>query len=164
LTSLAGMVYPLFLVKYQAAHLDGLPVRCILRARRIQERSMRRQPRLALIRVKTLDESDLIRRLSPQVVPLVRRVVTHAQRSALPIRVDVPCRDEVLFRFESAPVCDCEGMVRNGVPDGTPNVDDAHAALEQAIGIFWGVLAYPSQTRGIRLIDVHSLLEKRMDQ
>ena len=129
MTLVGGAVYPL-LVKYQAAHLDGLPVRCILRARRIQERSMRRQPGLALIRVKTLDQRDLIWGLSSQVVPPMRRVIAHAERGALPIPVDMPRRDEVVLRVERAPVCDGEWMMRNGVPDGTPHVDDAHTALE----------------------------------
>jgi hypothetical protein len=161
MTPSAGTVYPLFLVKYQAAHLDGLPVRRVLRACRIQECCMRRQPRLPLIRVKTLDQSDLIRRLFPQVVPCVQRVVTYAERGALPIPVEVPRRDEVLLWLESAPVGNRKGMVCNGVPDGPPHVDDAHAALEQAISIFGSVMAYPGQGRGIRLIDVHARLGER---
>jgi hypothetical protein len=51
---------------------DGLPVRRIRWARRIQGRSIRRQAALALIQVKALDQGDFIWSLSSQVVPSMR--------------------------------------------------------------------------------------------
>jgi hypothetical protein len=51
------------------------------------------------------------------------------------------------------------GMVREGVPDGTPDVDDPHATFEQTIGVFGSVLTYAGQGSGIRLIDVHACLD-----
>jgi hypothetical protein len=51
------------------------------------------------------------------------------------------------------------GMVREGVPDGTPDVGDAHTTFEQTIGVFGSVLMYAGQGSGIRLIDVHARLD-----
>jgi len=79
---------------------------------------MRRQSGLVLMRVKTLDERDLIWRLPSQVVPPVRRVVANAERGALPIRVDIQRRDEVPLWIERATVCDSEWAVRSGFPIG----------------------------------------------
>lgn len=119
---------------------------------------MRRQSRLALIRVETLDQRDFIWRLSAEVVPPVRRVVAHAERGPLPIGVDVPRRDEVLLRVERAPVCDGERVVRDGVRDGAPHVNDAHTTLEEAICLCGYMVSHPSNTCGIRLVNVHARL------
>ena len=90
---------------------------------------MRRQPRLAFIRVETLDQSNLIWRLPTKVVPLVRGVVANAKRGPLSVSVDMPDRKEVLLGIERAPICDGEWVVRDGVPNRAPHVDDAHTAL-----------------------------------
>ena len=104
---------------------------------------MRRQPRLAFVRVETLDQSNLIWRLPTKVVPLVRGVVANAERGPLSVRVDMPGRDEVFLRIERAPICNGEWVVCDGVTDGAPHVDDAHTSLEQAIGILGGVMPDP---------------------
>jgi len=137
-----------------------LPVWRIPWARGIKERSMRCQPRLAFVRVETLDQRNFLRRLSAQVVPTVRRVVTHAERGPLPVRIDVPCRNKVLLWFERAPIRDGERVVRDGVHDGTPHVDDPHSALEQAICVCGCMLPHPCKTCGVRLVDVHPCLEE----
>lgn len=154
--------YPLFFIKCQAANLDGVPVWRVLGARRIQERSMRRQPRLALVRVETLDQRHLVWRLTTEVVPLVRRIIAHAERGTLPVRVYVPGRHKVLLRVERAPVRDGERVVRDGVPYGAPHIDDPHTALEQAIRVSGRVLPHPCKSCGIRLVDVHARLEDKV--
>jgi hypothetical protein len=55
-------------------------------------------------------------------------------------------------------------MVRDGVPNEAPDVDDPHAALEQTIGVFRNSAAHPSQGRGMRLIDVHAHLDGSSNQ
>ena len=125
---------------------------------------MRCQPRLALVRVETLDQRNFLWRLPAQVVPTVRRVVAHAERGSLPVRIDVPCRNEVLLWFERAPIRDGERVVRDGISDGTPHVDDPHSAFEQAICVCGCVLPHPCKARGVRLVNVHPCLEEDIDE
>jgi hypothetical protein len=55
-------------------------------------------------------------------------------------------------------------MVLDGVPDGAPDIDDPHAALEQTIGVFRNSAAHPSQGRGMRLVDVDPHLDGSSNQ
>jgi hypothetical protein len=137
-----------------------LPVWRIPWARGINERSMRCQPRLALVRVETLYQRNFLWRLSAQVVPAVRRVVAHAERGTLPVRRDVPCRDKVLLWFERAPIRDGERVVRDRISDGTPHVDDSHSALKQAICVRGYMLPHACKACFVRLVDVHPCLEE----
>jgi len=119
---------------------------------------MRRQPRLALIRVETFDKCNLVWCLSTQVVPLVGSVVAHAERGALPVRIDVARWDEVSLWIERAPVCDSERVVCDGVRDGTPHIDDPHTAFEQAICVCGDVEPHPGKSCLRCLVNVHAQL------
>jgi hypothetical protein len=154
----------LLLIKHQAADLNELPCWGVFRTRGVQGCRMRRQTRLAFIRVETLDQSNLIWCLSPKVVPLVRGVIANTENGPLSVPIYVPGRDKVFLRIERTPICQGEWVVRNGVPDRAPHVDDARTALEKAIRVFGGVLPYPGDSRSIGLVDVHACLESAISR
>ena len=80
------------------------------------------------------------------------------RRTSDAVGVDVAHRDEVVLRVEVAPVGHRERLVRDGVVDRTPHVDEAHAALEQALGVFSEVVVHPLHGRVERLVYVDPLL------
>ena len=43
--------------------------------------------------------------------------------------IDVPDRDKIMVRVKGTPICDSQRLVGDGVVDGSPDVDDAHAPL-----------------------------------
>lgn len=67
------------------------------------------------------------------------------------------CRHKVTFSVEGAPVADGEWLVCNGVPDGTPHVDDAHTAFEQTLCLFAHVTMHSRDAGFIRLVDMNAL-------
>ncbi len=60
----------------------------------------------------------------------MRRVIADVESGTLSVRVDVPGQDEVVLWVERTPICNGERVVRDGIPDGPPHVDDAPTALE----------------------------------
>ena len=64
---------------------------------------------------------------------------------------------EVLL-VEVAPVGHRERLVRDGVVDRPPDVDDAHARLEQAVGVLGKVVLDAGDAGIVGLVDVHALL------
>lgn len=89
----------------------------------------------------------------------MRGVVADVERGPLSVHVDMPGRDEVPLRVERTPICDGERVVRDGIPDRAPHVDDAYAALEQAFGVLGSVVTYPGESCSVGLVDVHACLE-----
>jgi hypothetical protein len=138
-----------------------MPVWRVRWTRGIQERGMRCQPCLALVRIETLNQGHLVWCLFTEVIPLVRRVVAHAERAPLSVPIDVPRRHEVFLRIERAPVCDGEWVVCDGVSYGTPHIDNPHTTLEQAICVGGRMLPHSSKSCGIRLVNVYSRLEQK---
>lgn len=122
-------------IEHQAPDFDALSLRSTSRTSLIQERSMRRQPRLVRIRIETFDQRHLIRPLLRQIIPLVTIPVLDAKRRPLVVVVDVTRRDEVFFGVEGMIVGDGEGIMSDGVLNGAPDVDEADAGLEQAVGV-----------------------------
>ena len=120
---------------------------------------MRRQPRLVRLRVITLDQRDLLRSLSTQIVPLelVRGVVVHPVGRARAVGVDELDGDEIP-RVEGAPIGDGEGVVGNGIGDGPPDVDDADARLEEAGGVVGEVVLDAIDGGPVGLVDVDGFL------
>ena len=153
-------IHPLLRIENQAPNLDGLPRRRALGAGRIQERSVRRQPRLVGIRVETLDQRHLVRRLVGQVVPTQLRVVLDGERASDAVWVDETHGDEVVIDVESAPVRNCELLVRDGVANGAPDVDNANAGLEETLRLVLEVVVYALDARIKGLIDMHALLRE----
>lgn len=93
----------------------------------------------------------------------MRGVVPNVERGPLSVPVDVPGSDKVILRIERTPICEGEWVVRNGVPDRAPHINDAHTAFEKAIGVFEGVL-YSCDSRSISLVDVHACLESTISR
>ena len=61
-------------------------------------------------------------------------VVPHAERVTLSVWVDEPNGDKVIFDVEGAPVGHSQRLVNDRVVDGSPDIDDAYAALQESIG------------------------------
>ena len=59
---------------------------------------------------------------------------------------------------ERAPVGDGERLVRDGVRDGPPDVDDADAGLEEAVGLVGKVVLDALDGGFVGLVDVDALL------
>ena len=119
------------------------------------------KPCAIFLGVEALDERDLVRGLVRQVVPLVVRVVLHAEGASLAVRIDVAHGDKVVLRVEVAPVGYRERLVRDRVVDRPPDVDDPHPALEEAFRILGEVVLDALDARVVRLVDVNALLERR---
>ena len=92
------------------------------------------------------------------------RVVLHGVRSALAFGIgeDELDRDEVVRGVECAPVGHREWFVVDGVLNGTPNVDEADASGEKAVGILGEVVVYAPHACAVCLIDVHELLNGKV--
>ena len=115
------------------------------------------ESRPILLRVVTLDERDLVRGLTREVPPLVLGVVAHRVRAAGAVRVDEVHRDEVAL-VEVAPVRDRERLVRDRVVDRPPDVDDAHARLQETVRLL-GKVVFDALNAGlVRLVDVDTFL------
>ena len=140
-------------VKHQSANLNRLPVRRLRRAARIRERAVRRQACPIRLRIVTFDERHLVRSLVGEMPPLVIRVVPDRVRAPRAVRVDEVHRDEVLL-VQVAPVRHSERLVGDGVVNGPPDVDDADAGLEEAVGLVGEVVFDAFDGRLVRLIDV----------
>lgn len=68
-------------IENQAADLNRLPVRSLRRTGRIREGRVRGEPSSVNLGIIALDEGDLVGCLVGKVVPLVVRVVLHAERA-----------------------------------------------------------------------------------
>lgn len=137
---------------------------------------MRRQPSPILFRIVALDERNLIGSLVRQVVPAVVGVVLHAEcayiafllDSAYPtgestlttnaVGVDEAHGDEVVLGVEITPVRHCERLVRDGVPNGAPDVDNAHTSLQETVCVGTKMAVDASNARVEGLINVNAFL------
>ena len=72
--------------------------------------------------------------------------------------VDEADGDEVVLGVERAPVGDSEWLVRDGVPNGAPYVNDTDASLEKAVGVLAEVTMHASDAGVEGLVDVHAFL------
>ncbi len=152
--------HPLLRIEHQAPNLDGLPRRRVLRAGRVQECSVRGQPGPVRFRIETLDQRNLVRRLVGQVVPTQLGVILDGECASDSIRVNEAHRDEVMLDVECSPVRDSERFVRDGMPDGTPNVDNANAGLEKTLCFVFQVMMHALHARLKGLVDMHALLRR----
>ena len=119
---------------------------------------MRSQPSPVNFRIITLDQSDFLRSLVAQVVPLVVRVVLHAEGSTNPVGVDEADGYKVVLGIEVVPVRNGQGFVVDGVSDGTPDVDDTDPAFQEARSFVAEVTVNASNAGVVGLINVDSFL------
>ena len=134
---------------------------CIFRARIIQERGMRSQHCPVRVGIVALDQEYLLGRLIRQEVPLVLGVMLDAVRLSLEMRVNEAVDDEIFVWIHGAPVSDCQRVVRYWILNGTPDVDQAHAGLEETVGLGGEMVLHPSDAGMVRLVDVHAFLQTR---
>lgn len=87
------------------------------------------------------------------------RIVPHAERPADAGGCDELRGDELAGGVDGAPVGYGEGVVCDGVADGTPDVDDADAVFEEVLGVGGEVLADATDAGFVGLVDVDAFLE-----
>lgn len=63
-----------------------------------------------------------------------------------------------MLGVEGAPVGHGERLVRDGVSDGAPHIDDADTSLQEAVGILAQMTMNTRNARIERLVDVDALL------
>ena len=83
------------------------------------------------------------------------RIVLHSIGFAFPIRIDQLGDYQAVIAHA---VCLCNGkrITLNGL-DGSPNIDDLNAVLQQLVGILGEVVRDAGLCGGIRLINVYAL-------
>ena len=83
----------------------------------------------------------------------IRRTLT-----ALAVGVDEANRYEVVLGVQGAPVGHREWLVRDGVTNRAPHVNDAHTTLQEPVGVGAKVTVNTSDARVERLVDVNAFL------
>ena len=107
------------------------------------------------LRVKTLDQQNLPRRLLPQVKPAVFRIRTNGKGLSDTVWINQLHGHEVIVGHGRS-VGHSEGIFTDGF-DGSPDVDDLIAAFEKALG-FGGEVVLDALGAGfVGLIDVNAL-------
>ena len=142
-------------MKNQRSNLDTLP-RTLSLSPLIHERAMRRPPSPPIqLRIKTLNQHDLPRRLLPKIKPAMTQIRTN--RKSLPdtVRVNQLHRQKVIFGHGRS-VRDSERVFADGF-DGTPDVDDLVAAFEEALGVGGEVVLDALGAGFVGLVDVDAL-------
>lgn len=86
------------------------------------------------------------------------RVELDTERLAGAIGVDQAHGDEVVRAVERAPVGHSEGVMVHFVMNGAPDVDEADASGEKAVGVLGEVVVYAPHACTVCLIDMHELL------
>ena len=142
-------------MKNQRSNLDTLP-RTLSLSPLIHERAMRRSPSPPIqLRIKTLNQHNLPRRLLPEIKPAMTQIWTN--RKSLPdtIRINQLHGQKVIFGHGRS-VRDSERIFADGF-DGTPDVDDLVAAFEEALGVGGEVVLDALRTGFVGLVDVDAL-------
>jgi len=127
-----------------------------LRARVVRESGMRSQPGPIHLRIITFDQSDFLRCLIREVIPLVVGIVLHAEDTANSVGVDELHGHQIVLGVKVTPVRDGKGKMGDWVTNGPPDVDDANATFEQTFSIFTEMVVDTSDAGVVRLIDVNA--------
>jgi hypothetical protein len=139
-------------MEYQGSYLDTLPRRRIIPSR-VNKRRVRHPPSPPIrLTIKTLDQEHLLRLQPALIVPSLTLVVPHIKRLASPVRVDERLDHQILFSHGGG-LGDGE-RVAEDLADGTPDVDDLHAALEEALGLVGEVVGDTGECGLVGLVDV----------
>lgn len=122
----------------------------------VTERSMRDPPRTTIkLRVKTLDQRDLVGLLAVEEVPLVVWIWTYGERLALAVRVDQADWNQIRLG-DAVRVGDGERVLED-LLDRPPYVDDLVARLQQPVRFLGQVVWYSRLRRAVALVDVHAV-------
>ena len=78
--------------------------------------------------------------------------------TALAVGVNEADRHEVVLGVQSAPVGYREWLVRDGVTNRAPHVNDAHTTLQEPVGVGAKVTVNTSDARVECLVDVNAFL------
>lgn len=117
----------------QGSDLDTFP-RTLSLSALIHKRAMRHPPSPPIhLRIKTLDQQNLQRRLLPKIEPAMIRIRTDGKSLPDPIRIDQLHGQKVLVGHRRS-VRHAERIFADGF-NGTPDVDDLVAAFEEALGV-----------------------------
>lgn len=145
----------LVFMEHQSSDLDTLPRRGIHRLR-IDKGGMWNPPGTTVeFGIEALDQNHLFGRLSVQVVPFMFRIRTDGVRLAPTVRVDQIHAHKVRVRHRVG-VRDGERIFIDGL-DGSPDVDDLIAGLEQLVRLVWKMVRDSGLGCAVALVDVHSI-------
>ena len=139
----------------QGSNLDTFP-RTLSLSPLIHKRTVRHPPSPPIqLRIKTLDQENLRRRLLPKIEPAMMQVRTDGKSFPDPIRVDQLHGQKVLVGHGRS-VRHAERIFADGF-DGTPDVDDLVAAFEEALGVGGQVVLDAVGAGFVGLVDVDAL-------
>ena len=93
-----------------------------------------------------------------EIVPLQPFVVFHAERRAFAVGINEPAGNERRVRNRTV-IRDSEGVMSDGVGDGSPYVDNPHATLKEAGGLCGEVVWDAYRTRFEGLVDMDAFLD-----
>ena len=142
-------------MKNQRSNLDTLP-RTLSLSPLIHERAMRRPPSPPiLLRIKTLNQHDLPRRLLPKIIPAMTQIRTNSKSLPDTVRINQLHGQKVIFGHGRS-VHDSERVFADSF-DGTPDVDDLVAAFEEALGVGGEVVLDALGASFVGLVDVDAL-------
>lgn len=142
-------------MEHQRSNLNTLP-RLLAYRLRIYKGGMRHPPRPPVkLRIKTLDQHDLLRRLAVDIIPSVLCVGTHSQRLAPSVGIDEPDRNKVSIGHRKR--VSYREWVFVDCLDGSPDVYYLVACLEQVFGFVWEVVRHAVFGGGVRLVDMHAV-------
>lgn len=142
-------------MKNQRSNLDTLPSTFSL-SPLIHERAMRRPPSPPIqLRIKTLDQHNLPRRLLPKIEPAMMQIRTNRKGLPNTIRINQLHRQKVMFGHGRS-VRDSERVFADGL-DGTPDVDDLIAAFEETLSVGGEVVLDALKAGFVGLVDVDAL-------
>lgn len=142
-------------MKNQSSDLDTLP-RTLSLSLPIHKRAMWYPPSPPIeLRIETLDQQNLPRRLLPEVKPAMLRVRTYRKGLSNTVRINQLHGQEVFFGHGGS-VRHSKRIFADGF-DGAPDVDDLVAAFQKTLGFGGEVVLDALGARFVRLVDVHAL-------
>lgn len=146
---------PILRMEYKSSDLDTFTRICSL-SFGIDKRGMRHSSSSTIgLGIKTLDQSDHLRRLSIAVVPLVCWVRSHSVSLSGSIGVNQRDTDEVAVG-DSVSIRDSQWVLVDGLYRA-PDIDDLVTTLEKLVGFVREVVSNTVLAGFVRLVDVHAL-------
>ena len=142
-------------MKDQRSNFDTLP-RTLSLSPLVHERAMGHPPSPTIqLRIKTLDQHDLLRRLLPKIMPAMTRIRTNGKSLSNTIRINQLDGQKIIVGHGRG-IRDSERVFANGF-DGTPDVDDLVAGFKKALGLAGEVVLDALGAGFVGLIDVDAL-------
>ena len=142
-------------MKNQRSNLDTFP-RDFSLSPSIHKCAMRRPSSPSIyLRVKTLDQHNLLWGLLPKIIPTMALIGPNGKSLPDPIRINQLHGQKVVFGHRRS-IGDSKRVFADGL-DGTPDVDDLVAAFEEAVSVGGEVVLDALGAGFVGLVDVDAL-------